>query len=313
MEKERDFVHIDKEGKPLSPDESAEAKLSADRAALIEDLEALPEDREGLNINRVESFIRGLGLEIKPMLVLNKEHLGELQAVYVKNGEKSLAKCIAAVKDGKIDRRGQYEALSDRVLIIRDPQLEAENGAEYTEAIIVHELAHASNSYFTERYTKRGLLRKKVNSRPARVGLRLASDSRDKGFLEEGWACLIQMKYAREVLGARGGFGDGKPLFWGEDLPPEYYYTKNGKRWEIPYAHLAYAMQLLTEREPRLFDAMKRARTDTEGLRDVAKLIEGIRPGLYKQLRHYHTVIYSERQLDEVQKALGEKPVGSSR
>ena len=97
------------------------------------------EQIEGINIEKVENFIRQEGLELKPFIVFDRKNLQKVR------------KIVRNIRRDKlftdIENIGLYSPEIDLVLIVRDKDFEKSSGTIYTEGMLVHELAHASSMY----------------------------------------------------------------------------------------------------------------------------------------------------------------------
>jgi hypothetical protein len=122
------------------------------------------------------------------------------------------------------------------------------------------------------------------------VGAPTHDQSIEGDFLDEGIAELMASKYVREALNMPHGiWGDigPRPTHNGDMLPPAYLW-KGTDPTHYSYndnAVAAYGLEMINDVNPELLPALIAARTTTEGRRDVARIIEGIQPGLYRELR----------------------------
>lgn len=257
-------------------------------------LAEFPRERlTGLNIERAENFIRQKGLEIKPFIMFEKKDYKKVMEIV---GETGL---IGSVFDE--DAAGLYIPEIDLILIERDKDYEESSGAIYTEGLLVHELAHASSRHYegSVRVLDEGLY-------SPRVGLCVLSPEIEKTsglLLEEGWADMQRADYfaqnasakEREVLervSLSGKLNMNDTVIAtppkGEilPLPIKYFYvTPQGNRATKLWGIAGFLLELLCKKNPSLKSSLIKSRSSDEGLREVAKAIESIKPGLYKNLK----------------------------
>jgi len=254
-------------------------------------LKEFPKEKiEGINLERVEDFIREQGLTVKPYIIFNGEDLPKIKKItnelnlYPKNIEKNEA-CAT------------YSPHIDLVFLKREKECEAVNGAIYTERVLLHELEHAANSHQVLVYDNNEF------SVP-RSGFCLPGNKIPQGwFLEEGWAEMQAGKYferfannqelakLKESLGAKDanvGLNDTVQLIIDEKvipLPMKYLIVEpKGDATITRSAFAAYGMELLCEKDPNLFQIMTKARSSAEGLHKLALAIDKIAPGLFTEI-----------------------------
>ncbi|MFH1099036.1 MAG: hypothetical protein V1723_03935 [Candidatus Uhrbacteria bacterium] len=272
-------------------------------------LAEFPRERiEGLDIERVENFIRQEGLEVKPFIIFDRKDLPKVRKVV---GATNLLRSVFNNNEG-----GLYSPEMDLALVVRDEPLEKLNGAIYTEGLLVHELAHASSMY-------RGYVTTDYqNFYTPRVGFCLPQNQIPWGrLLEEGWAEMHRADYfaqyvpdeeKKKLESVLDEFGSsnmedtipikastGKML----PVPIKYVYIipeggpiKGGPTIR-PSAYAGYALELLCKKDPAIKSLLIEARSSVEGLRRLAQAIERIEPGLYKTLQAGD---YTKTGLEEV-------------
>lgn len=233
----------------------------------------LEHKESGIDIPRVSAFMSHYGLAVKPFIVIDRL---DMDAYKQRRDE------LYGVTPSVNDAYGQYLPEIDLAVVIKDDKQENLNPG-FTESIVVHELAHANHHDALYTAFKEGELLWPVNMRSGFLG----------ALLEEGFAGTMEMRYAQEVLGLEKGFlpedhhlhepfPDGSVFV----LPGKYYTLGADGDYEYGSAHFAaYCIELLMTKDPTLFDSMLKSRKSSEGLREVAKKIEAIAPGLYKRLR----------------------------
>ena len=210
---------------------------------------------------------------------------------------------FAAAANWRMHRRGYaeegslgtYIAEADLAVIYRDARLEELNGPGFTESYLVHEKLHGS--------AKPRQLESRVQDEGTRVAaLRLGQMALVQGekrgaFIEEGFCDAGRAKFIIEKLKKPTGFVEAPEAIEqylmpnGDTLPMrtvlKYYAEKEDGTVDAAYnspAVAGSAMMSLIENDPGLWDALIRARTETDGLREVARRIDAVKPGLYMQL-----------------------------
>lgn len=252
------------------------------------------EEVEGLNLNRVESFMTDLGLEIKPYIIIDREDLRR-----VKRTMKPYD-FLGGILYKRKNNIGIYNTPLGISIILRDPEDEELNGSIFTEGMIVHELGHSSSQH-------QDLVQTKPNSfQTSRVGFYFPGKRGSSGFIEEGFADMIRARYVAKnatrsevqhlvaAVAARGfrqvriedtiplGL-EGGPLF---PIPLKYFYVgKDALSSTTGSSFAGYAIELLCKKIPTLEKSMVLGRTSVEGLREIARLINGVSPGLYQRLQ----------------------------
>jgi hypothetical protein len=231
----------------------------------------------GIDTGRVKRFLTRYGLKMTPFLAVARD-----------NG------VLGETTDPYMQENGGYLPELGITYVIRDKKREATNGVGITEAVLVHEEAHADTDYPTTGFAF------PEDETPIvvrfRNGFTLENVSEDghNQYFEEGFAGLMQNRYVVEELGLPHGFSktDSVPkVSAGEDivyeLPQSYFIPKSAEDLlGIPdiSAHAAFGMELLIAKDPEILDAIIRSRTDVEGLRDFARRVSKLHPGLYTLL-----------------------------
>lgn len=249
----------------------------------------LPSHEEGLHMERVRAYGKHIGAPLTSIRCLTRSEYKKVLGKPQRDEENSLA---------------FYYHTLDTIVAKRDHRLELCNGSDLTESFLVHELAHSTSRYYSyradvdirERLLKSTILERSFSA--LRIGfLLLGSEENDTGsFLEEGYAELERGLYVSEVLGKPKGFGGERlkataPLY--ELLRKYVYSTRIGGKEELCLlggAYPAVALELLVQKVPKLFEALRHARHSAEGLRDVAWYIDSVCPGLYQEMRQIENV-----------------------
>lgn len=253
---------------------------------------------EGLNLERAEDFIRSQGIEVRPYAVFEPEDFDRIKTIL-----SSIAPhWTSGFESGEY--QGIYLPEIGYSLVRRDRSMERMNGALYTEGLLVHELAHATTGY------QQFFMNERYAVRTPRVGFCLTKSVLSWGsFLEEGWADMNRASYVMQHASdadfsvARGIFAEQgvteyinlsdtipatpstagwrRPL----PLPLKYLYASDVGVVSPSSAFAGYAVELLCSQIPELHPALVAARSASEGLRDVARLLEGFCAGLYRELQ----------------------------
>lgn len=244
----------------------------------------LPSQEEGLNMARVDAYRRTMGAPNKMVKVLSR---ADFDVARLTIGD-----------DVEEDLRGAYAPTLDVYIIQRDMKSEAEHGAGLTESIIVHEAAHASSMYSTveiETETQRRTFRKDIvnvtANQTARVGFAVSKPHQGRVGLamEEGYAEYERGRYVVDELGLPDGFIHGPGIPKAPALN-KYMIPTTSEQGETKFvftegAFAAATLELLVNRDPDLVTAMRDARHSVEGLREVAKRMNAIVPGVYQKMR----------------------------
>jgi hypothetical protein len=273
-------------------------------------LQEFPKERvEGINLRRVEEFIKDRGLEIRPYIIIGKDDFLKMQRIVDSSSWESF---LAFIGEGGI---GLYDANMDLVVVFRDDDRERVNGEIFTERFLVHELAHASTRVgnYTAAYDRNG--REMDLPHALRTGFCLRSRHKETGWgelIEEGWAEMQSANYFAQcatkkdrmrvesavgqgsldvedtiptgmALGAMlVNVATGKPL----PLPAKYVFLDSeGKPQAATAAPAGFALEILCRNNSSLAPAMIEARKSVEGLRKFARILYETSPELYKKLQ----------------------------
>lgn len=260
-----------------------------------EDILRFPSQEDGLRMDRIHAYRERIGVPRKEIRILSLEDYAKVGKI-VGNDREDIS-------------GGEYLPLQDVIIIKRDPDLESLNGTELIESLVIHEIAHSANGNsstsvdvkLTNRRRKlMGLIGKNEDeiSLSAHIGRSGFGVGRDKDegvegfFLEEGYAELERGLYVAQELGKPDGFA-GDAQFGKSHLINKYKFfkrnTNTGKEgWTFPSGAIpAMTLELLIDHDPELLSALRESRRSVEGLREVARRIDAISPGLYQELRRF--------------------------
>jgi hypothetical protein len=250
------------EDAPTDEHEFIQDYLGAAKARLFE---AAPSREEGINTERVDQFLHDQGLQTKPSLLLNPEDVPGLHDAMVDVGfDHPHIRCLRGTKTaGEVTLEGVYLELLGTVLMVRSPEMEAVYGSNFSEQLLAHEKAHSSedDGPVVYRKTQEG----RIIFAAVRGGQFVPKrsepdvDSFRGTFLEEAFAERVAARYTAEEL----------------SLPASTHTLASVA---------AHGIDLIARVEPAIDDALIQARTSIEGKREVAQIINSVRPGLYMEL-----------------------------
>lgn len=267
-------------------------------------LEEFPKHRiSGMDPERAEHFIRTQGLSPADYIVIEESDLPKFDAIV---GDTNLAR---GGFEGGI--RGIYMAEMQLAVYKKFPQtprssnkyLYVQSSPLAHEGILVHELAHASSGYndyvspvWYGVYTPRTGFSFLQYPKPLPI----------KGaFLEEGFAEMMRASYVTKYISTdqlaffadRMGLDRIKPDYTAPEVisdnrvtPLPFKYMFFAEPQLLPAApgtspHAGYALELLCAKDPTLKGALVYGRWAVSGLRQIARLLNAIQPGLYMELK----------------------------
>ncbi len=257
-------------------------------------------EETGLNVGRVAKFLDHYGLPMHDFIAVDSNDMPALENL------------VGGAGGDEAKTTGAYFAVLDLSYVVRNRAAEAANGPELTESLLVHEIGHASakNKPLGLARTQSG----EIGTLLLRSGFSVKdNDGEERGsFFEEGFAGLMEHRYVTEELAMPNGFpqkaGSQELSLNGNPYKlPQSFFVKSSKKNKIGISvssHSAYGIELLIAKDPAIFDAMLKSRTDIEGLREFAKRIEALSPGLYSALSR---VPYETRDFMEATNLIIEK------
>ncbi len=288
------------ESLPAIHKERVSSEFPKFQAVKREILKNIPSTTEGLNLKQVENFVRSFGLPIRDYVIFNDDNMKYSKAI-VEIFEK------LNLDWDKETYSTEWVAMCDNeldlILVKRFSEDENLNGSNVTEALLVHELAHGSSGF------SRCIITSDSKIVMPRVGFKVSSSLSDKqgAFLEEGFADLLAGKYNQTYTSStiKEKFSGLFPRkYMGYNLTEIYSSTSDGKIVLLPFpshqailtdnnsdfayresALAAFGLELLCDKNPKLFQMLLKARTDIKYLRYIAQAIDQISPGLYVELR----------------------------
>jgi len=249
-------------------------------------LENIENKTDGLDIERVCEFMWSKNLPVSDFVFFDVEDIPKLQEIL---GEKIDVRSLVS------DAGGAYLPTLDLILIARDREKEKINGLVYSEKVLIHEQTHAANSYDKYTKTEEGVYR------PRSGFIIMRGEKLLRGcFLEEALAEMqsgdyfeqnispkikknIQQLYRdRKFVSLRAAFE-----LLGCEVSEKYFdVIDNGESfgWS-PAAIAATGLEMLCRKQPKLKEIIIEARSDIEKLREIPKLINDIKPGLYTEIQ----------------------------
>lgn len=220
---------------------------------------------EGINTARAEHFTRALGLSIAPYVVL-RNGFEEDPRLLERTTSTSFHNLGATTT-------GYFSNTTGIGLVSRA-------NTSFAEGVLVHELTHGAGMIVTAVDTN-----KRVHH-VERAGMGTASNSLDTpvpgNIFEEARAELVAGSYRDQFLPhpqlpvrATGGF-----------ILPGKYALRSGScsQWSVS-AFPAIAIELLNNKNPLIVPALLESCTSVQGLRDFARHVDDLKPGLYSYLR----------------------------
>lgn len=272
-------------------------------APIKEKLKAFPSRFEGLNMDRVKSFLENRDYAVGIVVAFYEDEGSEIKKIL---GEYSyVADELMGVGTG--DSLAVYAGLFDMVFVVRKREGE---DPRFIEKLIVHELGHASSAY-KNRYDVCFPYLLYSAGRTGFASDNMRSLKRRGVFFEEGFVESLAAEYKienppegynEEMLEQFGVTSIEVPAIdfklgdYSIKLPLRYVDSSTG-RIIVP-ALAAYGVDLLSQKIPELRDTMQRARAgDTNALRTVPRLLNSVYPGLYEIL---NTLSYRDNGEDFV-------------
>ncbi len=284
-------------------------------------LESVPSETEGLNLKRVDNFMKSLGLPVRDYVLFNDEKSKISESI------------IEIFKKQKYDYDKDAYSFDwaamcsndlDLIFVKRDKEEEIPNKHVDTEALLVHELAHGSSGFSgcvvdkEDNSIDSNTNKKKVIMPRLGFSIGKSFDSKMGDFLEEGFADMLAGKYYKENMDVsvkqkllkifKHKYGDSHFFNFSTNtrsglknlpIPMHHGYLSSDNSTQFSYritAMSAFGLELLCAKSPGLFDAMIEARADVNKLRYVIKTIDKISPGLYPELRKLK---YTQKDLSE--------------
>lgn len=249
-----------------------------------------------------EKYFANEGLEIAPLRVVDRD---TLQRAYKAAGQSD-----SGQEEGR--------SVNGRALIVDNPELGKLFGDDFVLGIALHEAAHSTNGsdeklihIVRQHNNGAGLGGIAINERSfGKADLRKGTEYKVTGdFWEEAFADLTRVRALRALGRVHDLTGNSKPFEPVEGItmvtvpngtsvdqpnvisfPAEFTLcakTLGDDNWSVKGAsdYAAYALELLDNHTPGLYEDLKAARTNPTRQKDAIQKIESVRPGLYRELR----------------------------
>lgn len=273
-----------------------------------------------------EKYFANEGLEIAPLRVIKRD---TLQRAYSVAGQSD---------EGEEEGRN----INSRALIVENAEMIELFGDDYVLGIALHEAAHSTNGddetiirTVQERDRRVSLGGIAINKRSlGKADLRRETEYKVTGeFWEEAFADLTRVRALRALGRVHDLEANSRPFEPIEGVtivtvpngtnvnqsnvisfPAEFAMaakTIDTDNWSAksPSNYAAYALELLDNHTPGLYDDLRAARTDPTRQRDAIQKIESVRPGLYRELRDLEYNLHDfVRGLTSVLDTLGTQP-----
>lgn len=242
---------------------------------------AMDQDADGLDIDRLQDFATEHGAPNLPIIALSPKNYGK--ATMLAYGEKRYA-----TTDGKL-------AIEHGLILARrDPDLERVHGPKIVEAVIAHEIGHATAmptalARVDVEYKKQlfGGTNAKVDAKLTHFGFHeFPRDGAAMGHVfEEGYAERLRGVYVRDQLGMPRGFSDSSV----EPTPLDVHVT--GRKDNQDFLNGTYGAYLLGQMcdvDADLSDALRNARADISAKENVTNIVNSFEPDMYARLNKLH-------------------------
>lgn len=261
-------------------------------------LEKIENKIDGLDIERVCEFLWSQNLPVSEFRFFDEEDIPKLQKIF--------GKILDVRNDLAGGHAGTYLSGLDLILIPRDRVLGSVNGSVFEEGLLIHEQAHAANLY--EQYAKTNTMQYRprqgfdlnnVHFRKYNEAGELET-SKERipwgNFLEEGFADMKRGDYIKQNISAtmrekvhQRNKGTDWKTFSGStyEVSDKYVFLlSSGEALGCASSAIAATgLEMLFKKQPKLMNVMFEARSDIKQLREIPKLINAIKPGLYFEIQ----------------------------
>jgi hypothetical protein len=289
-------------------------------------LENFKNKTDGMNIKRVEDFMKENGLPLLEYIIYDKEDILEIDEML-----EGLYELDPGMQAG-------YVSSFNLIFLKRERENCRLNGNVYDEGKLIHELGHSST-----RHAHYSVNTKTKQAKVTRVGFYLSDVKHTDfvggkkqevpwgGFLEEGFADMLRGEYIERNMSAdiRKKIQEKMKSIaredddWQYDMNPKYIFidvpNEDEDDWSydaepafidefdedettwVNYMKSAIAatgLEMLCEKIPILRQTLIEARSDIEKLREIPKLLNAIKPGLYMEIQKCD---YSDEEFTRVQ------------
>ena len=251
---------------------------------------------DGLNIERVKDFMKERNLPVTDFVFFEEKDIPALKEIFAN---------VRGADSFFVGNRGRYISEINLLFVRREEENEKVNGTIFTEGLLVHELVHSTSQYVQ-------YIKKDDEIFVPRAGFGFKYQQLDGvffgGLLEEGFADLLRGDYIEQNITNenREKIAKERPNTfddYGFDVADKYmYFTKNSVGM-VSTSIAATALEMLCKKEPKLKEVLIEARSDIKKLREIPKLINAIKPGLYLDIQKCE---YSVEDFTRVQNIIKE-------
>ena len=276
---------------PKKPVQRKTTEKQAARGRLHE----LPSQLEGIHMARIHTFFEQLGLQQKECVLYDPQDRKTVDAI---NG---IIAPFGNKQIGEGGEMGQYHADLDMVISGRHFDVEQYSGALYTEALLVHELAHGSVvDSMNVQQSFIDPLDGNEYKYIARNGFLVQGDRPKNAFFEEGFAEYIAGLYQSfaaagreaQILAARGlpftsfesqVINDGEYDWF---ISPKYIWKFEDGHHIQPTSYAAEIINQLCQRDHHLQQALVTSRLGSvDALRESWSRMHRLLPKTLRELR----------------------------
>jgi len=272
---------------PMQRDIAAEELATARSSAQKNTLHELPNNTQGLNMQRIQASLDLFDAPQKPMRFLESS---DFTAALEQSGHRSS------------EPSGIYIESLETTLIKRDLALEALNGIALTESLAVHEGAHSTHVKTPLRliHSKYGIWRHpEISIHPSpRVHGMSPQDLLTPylgNMFEEGYAELergifvqthnLTEQFTHNAVNFDQIADSPLPLHYMYRIPSSSESDNTPSLTFVPGVIGATIFEILIKQNEQLLPTLRKSRHDIEGVRQTAELIDTIMPGLYAELQ----------------------------
>jgi hypothetical protein len=254
-----------------------------------------PDHDSGELEQQIDDFYASEGLTTAPALILKPKEIPRL----IKGLRKAGYRDMRLNKLGRMDNSSEsvvgaiYLGSLGLIVACRPEEFQQSWERTFLQFLLAHEKSHSTSTFSDEVYmsTKKG-----PQFYSGRIGLGVIRNSETGKsigeLLEEAVPTYMAARYIRNGLNKPNGvWGEHESFRIREDLtlPSVHVWpTESGQARSVFVqvgSPLAYGFERLVGQHPELHGALIESRKSVEGLREVAKILNKIQPGLYRQLR----------------------------
>jgi hypothetical protein len=269
-------------------------------------LEKFENKTDGLNIERVKKFMKENSLPILEYVLYDTEDLSRLDEM------------LEGLDELEPTTIAEYKSTFNLIFLKRNRKYEELNESIYDEGNLIHELGHGSTQHMHYAQKAKTDQLKVTRTGFALRNVKLKKEKTPWGeFLEEAFAEMLSGEYTernrsettqkkiKEKMESLIREDDDWQYDMAEKYVSIYDINERGNLtvgYSIP-AVAATGLEMLCEKIPTLRQTLIEARSDVEKLREIPKLINAIKPGLYMEIQKCD---YSHEEFLRVQNIIKE-------